>query len=75
MYMCSVILPSEGLVVVQKVIIVGLVIIAELDIVKELGIVVITVTMGTGDPIIRVVIERILLLTTDPQIFPALIFT
>jgi len=31
--------------------------------------------MGTGDPIIRVVTERISLFITDPQIFPAVIFT
>ena len=77
-YKCSVILPPEGFVVVQKVIPVELVIIVELDIVNELDIVVavvIIVTMGTGDPIIRVVTERISLFTTDPQIFPAVIFT
>jgi len=63
-YMCSVILPPEGLVVVEQVTIVDIVVV-----------VVITVNMGTGDPIIRVVTERILLFSTDPQIFPAAIFT
>ena len=51
-------------------------VVVELDIVTELDIVVvvvITVNMGTGDPIIRVVTET--LFTTDPQIFPAVIFT
>ena len=54
------------------------VVIVELDTVKELDIivaVVMTANMGTGDPIIRVVTERISLFTTDPQIFPAVIFT
>ena len=74
-YICSVILPPEGLVVVQKVILVELVIIVELDIVTELDIVVVVViivNVGTGDPIIRVVTERF---ATDPQLFPAVIFT
>ena len=74
-YMCSVILPPEGLVVIQQVILVELVITVELDIVTELDIVaavVITVNMGTGDPIIRVVTERF---ATDPQLFPAVIIT
>ena len=77
-YNCSVILPPEGLVVVQKVFLVELVIVVELDTANELGIVVVVViivNMGTSGPIIRVVTERVSLFTTDPQIFPAVIFT
>jgi len=56
---------------------VGVVVIVELDTVKELDIIVAVemVNMGRDDPVIRVVTERISLFTTDPQIFPAVIFT